>query len=267
MALFSNVIDTIKIVWPWFIAAFIFSLLVPADARRIDLRSATTEDILMFLAYLLVFSVAFASMAVAWHRRVLLNEAPKAFHVRFKRRELRFFGKSILVALVFFLIAAVFMLVYVFFAMFLLRGGTFLRIVAVAMGVLFYFAIGAYMYRFALVLPATAIDRSFGLADGYRHGDGFGLAMAVAGLALAILVAGLSILLQLGMWGLATLYLQFTSSQLTAEIVLFFNTVSTFADTFITFLGLMVGLAVVTTGFRLAGESRGYDIYGNRVTA
>nr|WP_272213068.1 hypothetical protein [Marinicella sp. W31]MDC2879010.1 hypothetical protein [Marinicella sp. W31] len=156
-------------------------------------------------------------------------------------------------------------IVFTLLSLMLNNGGSFTVILFAIVGIAGYFGVVSLAMRYSLVLPATAVDREFGVADAYRHGDGFGLAMAITNIAIAFLVVLLSLLLQFGLAALASLYLTVAPAALVPMVGAFVTVAATFFETVTSFFTIVAGLAVVTTGYRVAGESRGYDVFGDRL--
>ncbi|TNB49424.1 hypothetical protein FF124_00190 [Martelella lutilitoris] len=267
--LFSNIVVALRIAWPWVLLAFLVSLFAPAEPVRYEMSQLSSGQILLAvlgsLAIGVVYIIAFCSVAVAWHRHGLLGEMPKPFPIRFARRELRFLGKSILVGLMMALIMVPLFAVVLLLGALSSNGDWFSLLLLAFFGIAGYFAVVALAMRYSLVLPATAVDRDFGVMDAFRHGEGFGLAMAITNVVIALLVALLSLALQFGLAALAALYLTVAPAALAPTVGAFVTVVAVFFSTVTTFFTIFSGLAVVTTGYRIAGESRGYDIFGNRL--
>lgn len=267
--LFSNIVVALRIAWPWVLLAFLVSLFAPAEPQHFELDTVTTPQALLFIIGFVVmaaiYAIAFASVAVAWHRHGLLGEMPKPFPIRFARRELRFLGQGILVGLVMFLIGLPVGLAFGILTAILSHSGGFGVAVLAIAGLVGYFTIISVAMRYSLILPATAIDQDFGLGGAFWRGEGFGLPMAITNVVIALLVALLSLALQFGVAALAALYLTVAPAALAPTVGAFVTVVATFFDTATSFFTIVAGLAVVTTGYRLGYESRGYDIYGNRL--
>ncbi len=128
-------------------------------------EQVTPNEALAVLLAVFVMLVALIWIAVAWHRFVLLNERPAGFIPAFDPlRLLRYFGASLLIALLAVLIGAVLWLAFgtLYFS---LLGQTqfavFLTYVSVLVPVL------SFLYRLSIILPGIATDRKVGLADGW----------------------------------------------------------------------------------------------------
>lgn len=265
--LFSNSVVALRIAWPWVLLAFLVSLFVPGEPQHFEVETVTTRQALLFIigfvVVVAVYAIAFASVAVAWHRHGLLGEMPKPFPIRFTRRELRFLGQGILVGLVMVLISVPIVALVFILAALTSRGDWFSLLLLVLVGFAGYFTIISVAMRYSFILPATAIDQDFGLGGAFRRGEGFGLPMAITNIVIALLVAFLSLALQFGIAALASLYLTVAPAALAPTVGAFVTVVATFFDTATSFFTIVAGLAVVTTGYRLGCESRGYDIFGN----
>ncbi len=265
--LFSNIVVALRIAWPWVLLAFLVSLFAPAEPQHFEVDTVTTPQVVLFIIGFVVMAavyvIAFASVAVAWHRHGLLGEMPKPFPIRFSRRELRFVGQSILVGLVMLLISVPLFAVGFVLTMLTSSGDWFSLLVLALFAFFGYFTLISIAMRYSLILPATAIDQGFGLGGAFRRGEGFGLSMAITNIAIALLVALLSLALQFGIVALASLYLTVAPAALAPTVGAFVTVVATFFETATSFFTIIAGLAVLTTGYRLGCESRGYDIFGN----
>lgn len=110
---------------------------------------------------ILVDLFAYAIFAVAWHRALLVNEAPSLIP-RLGNRQLRFWLMGLLIALVMTGVAFVPTLLFGFLAAGAGQG-------AVALFVLPVLLLCAYLLaRFSFVFPAAAVDERFGLGASWR---------------------------------------------------------------------------------------------------
>lgn len=182
-ALFSDFDAFIRICWAWY--ALIAVLVVLAALLGIS------NAAVMALPIALIWIVANASIAVAWHRHLLLQERVGPVNLHVGGRELLYIGKTLLVLLV--------MLVPL-----MVLGGFFGLLVAVigsgsgqvvlpvlVAGALFIFLLLPLIMRLSLILPATALDEKLGIGEAFRDSKGLGLPMALAGVLLTIVVGAI----------------------------------------------------------------------------
>lgn len=110
-----------------------------------------------------LFVLAYTVFLVDWHRLVLLGPRPETTGARLRvtKRDLRFLGRAILVGLLSSLIAAV--PTAVFMPGLLAMPGGMLVVILFAT----LLAVTA-MVALGLVLPATAVDRNYGIGDSWR---------------------------------------------------------------------------------------------------
>jgi hypothetical protein len=95
----ENWLAVLRIGWAWVavltIAGLLFVVTFPTDMDQFSLL-----PIIAALALLTAFFVAFSSVAVAWHRLMLLNEQPPSLYLRVDARVRRYLGKLILISLI-----------------------------------------------------------------------------------------------------------------------------------------------------------------------
>ena len=108
------------------------------------------------LVLALAASLAYLATGVAWHRHVLLNEAPNLMVPGRARQVLSYVGTGILVALV--IMVAMMILIAVASAMFgTYRIGTATDVTGLAILAIFYVAITALVLRLVTALPGAAL--------------------------------------------------------------------------------------------------------------
>jgi hypothetical protein len=194
--------------WPWMavllpvlLAGNIFIFMkTGGDPERMG-----TGEFIVVLITTLLNALAFASIAVNWHRYVLLDEVPKgAERLRLDNTVWRYFGNTILIFLILFVVGLVIGAVLGFLAAFLGLFGQFVFIVGIV--ALALFSISAF-YRFGIKLPGVALyRRDFGLADAWRSTTGnswriLGLALLYFLTAIAVGLALWLVLLVIGKIG------------------------------------------------------------------
>ncbi len=187
-ALFSNFEDFLRIVWAWFaliiLGVLAFNVLGPQSLHTPGPELVPNlVHVLAIFVSVLVVTVANSSIAVAWHRCLLLGERPGAVHLRVGRRELAYVRKTVLI----FLISgvAVIPLSLVFIMVNRLMGPGF-GILVVVIGVLGLWL--PILMRLMLALPATAVDERLGLLDAFRQSRGLGWPMVVASVGVSLVI-------------------------------------------------------------------------------
>ena len=191
--------------WPWILLIAPANILATLYGFTLEPRADGSVPegkviaIALLVAALTLF--AFASIAVSWHRYVLLDEVPRGWaRLRADNTVWRYFGNTLLIMLV--LVAG--MVPAVLLAAIPLAMGDAGAILAVPI----YFATVIYgiaaFYRLSVKLPAVALERyDFGLKDAWSITQGntwrlFGLALlfALCVLVIALLLAGVVYLLE-----------------------------------------------------------------------
>jgi hypothetical protein len=180
--------------WPW-LAVLLPILIVGniyvftktgGDPARLDAASATTGLIMAFME-----ALAFASIAVNWHRYVLLDEVPQgAQRLRLDDTAWRYFGNMLVIFLIIFGLgfAATFVLALLGLAL----GTAVVIVTSVALAALAFIGLSVF-YRLGIKLPAVALGRGgFGFRDAWRVTAGNGwriLGLALLYLATALIAA------------------------------------------------------------------------------
>ncbi|MBD8892054.1 hypothetical protein [Roseibium litorale] len=124
---------------------------------------------------------ASASIAVAFHRYALLGERPNRLHFKFRRREIKFTGKLLVLSA----IPAAFIVLRVM-AIMMMEDIELVFTVGDPLRLAVSFLIAPLLLRAALALPASAIDHPIGFRAAYNYGKGLGLPMFGATLVLLI---------------------------------------------------------------------------------
>jgi hypothetical protein len=206
-----NLAFAIHISWPWmvfllpvYVAGNLYILAnPPAGPDEFNPKTAAVGALVGLLN-----AIPFASIAVSWHRYILLDEIPQGLQrLRVDGTVLRYFGNVLLVALALFFGGALagvaaFLLIAIL--------GKASVIFLIPAGIALVMALIVYFYRLSIKLPAVALGRrdyTFGRALEDTRGNFwqiFGVAILFAllllALALALLVVAL-ILAQLGTAG------------------------------------------------------------------
>ena len=148
-------------------------IILPWALIETSLTYFTTKSFWQLAAVILLYLTGGVSMAVNWHRLVLLNERPKIWQlIRFDKFSLHYLGQLminlLLVTLAIALVAADYSVMSLFVNIdFLLRNPT--VFVTVYVGIIF----GAWLFNatLAVSLPAVAIGNvDYEFSDGHRFG-------------------------------------------------------------------------------------------------
>ncbi|MBC01463.1 MAG: hypothetical protein CML67_18190 [Rhodobacteraceae bacterium] len=181
-ALFANFETFLKICWAWFAIFLVFQVLgeivFPPEIGNIGF----TRFAAAFL-FVCVYILGNASIAVAWHRCLLMEERPGWLHLTVGGRELRYAGKFLVVMLiVMILMIPVLAVLWLFISQFALS------IVLMFAAIVFF--VLPFMLRFSLVLPAVALDEPLGFGEAVSDSVGLGLPMSLAAVGLSLVIGG-----------------------------------------------------------------------------
>jgi hypothetical protein len=177
---FNNVGAAFRLSWPWLLVmaatmALFFAGLISRHGG-LGPAKAGGKDIFLFLIVGTVFMLAFASIAVNWHRFVLLDEMPKGMAVlRINSQVWRYIGNAFLIGLIvglpFLIVGSV--LMYPLNAM---LGQSFLGLPMIFGGLVFFaavLAVNVIVNRLAIKLPAIALGRrDYGLEKAWNDSTG-----------------------------------------------------------------------------------------------
>lgn len=177
-ALFSDFDGFLRIVWAWYALVAVLGVLG-------TLLAANSIIVIFVLAGVWVCSSA--SIAVAWHRNLLLGERPGPVNLSFGRREIAYLGKTLLA----FLIMAIPFIVVMTVAILLMQG---LAGFIIGTAVVVLLLLPSFM-RLCLILPATALDEPLGISDAFYRSEGLGLPMALAGVGTGLCIGALDMAL------------------------------------------------------------------------
>lgn len=154
----NNISYAFRISWPWYAAIVVlavvtFALLGVLAAGGVF--SAMHFGMILFVAASLV---AFAAIAVNWHRYILLDEAPKGGDIfRIDGKTWRYLGNLVLVALILFIIT--FIIVGPLVAIATGLSSDVVIAVAIIIGLLLFLALAVFSIRLSVKLPAVALGR------------------------------------------------------------------------------------------------------------
>lgn len=198
----NNLAFAFHVSWPWMLVLLPILIVTNALAlTNLDFNPVTDPFPAGFLAAALgaglAQAVAFASIAVNWHRYVLLDEMPQgAQRLRIDGMVWRYFGNILLIALIIGLCGGLGALIIGFASAAFGDLGFYIAMALLIAGVLYAFAA---FYRLGVKLPAIALERrDFGLRDAWRITTGnnarmlgLGLLYLIVGVAGALLAAAL----------------------------------------------------------------------------
>lgn len=154
---FDGFSEVLSISWAWLVACALLSALSnwlkmtsAVDILRSRAMSDTPlESLLIDFAFLIAFLLAGVSIAVAWHRLLILHEAPGPSGSNIGSGSVwRYIGTGLLITVVVFVPAVVLMV-----PLFLMSWGGF-----ILLGLVIYFAALILGGRLAVMLPAQAVD-------------------------------------------------------------------------------------------------------------
>ncbi len=163
----NNIAYAFRITWPWYAiliplglgTSYLIDNLTGGDPQKI----ITPSVIAIYLVLMGVTLVAFASIAVNWHRYILLDEVPQGSEIfRLDEKTWRYLGN---VLLIFLIVAAISALVWgvLFTAS---TAGGFLAFLTLILFIVTIFFVAALFFRLSIKLPAIALGRrDFGLGD------------------------------------------------------------------------------------------------------
>jgi hypothetical protein len=198
---FTNAGAALRISWPWLLVMAISTAFFVASSPTLSgvSPSKTSEGRILFLFSLLVviFSLAFASIAVNWHRFVLLDELPKGLQVlRVDSHVWRYLGNLFLIGLIvglpFGLAAAILVKLLGNCCLPNAMLGRSIFGPPVIFGMLIFFglllALNVIINRLAIKLPAVALGRrDYGLGQAWS--DSAGNFFPIAGFAFLLYVS------------------------------------------------------------------------------
>ncbi|GGF00432.1 hypothetical protein H1W37_07170 [Stappia taiwanensis] len=181
-ALFANFETFLKICWAWF-AIFLAGQVIGEIFSPPEFGAIGPGRVVAAFVFVVVYVLGNASIAVAWHRCLLMEERPGWLHLTVGGRELRY-------ALKFFAVMLILMVLMIPVAALLwlfISQGILAIVVMIATMVFFVLP---FILRFSLVLPAVAMDEPLGFGEAFRDSEGLGLPMSLAAVGLSLVIAG-----------------------------------------------------------------------------
>lgn len=207
---FHNLSFAWHLSWPWLLVIFPINIVVNVYgvSERLSLQESSKTAIAITIVLVLVSAFAFSSIAIGWHRYILLDEIPRGWsRLRIDAAVWQYFGYTLLLFLNF---AAGLFVVLVVGVLLRALVGEFMRIpslLAYIAAVLY--SVGTF-YRLGVKLPAISLERKdFRMSDAWTATEGnhvelmgLGLLFSLSALALALVVATAS-------WGVAQMGVSF----------------------------------------------------------
>jgi hypothetical protein len=181
-ALFANFETFLKISWAWF-AIFLVAQMAVSGLAPQDPQTVRAGHLVVSLAFAVVYVIGNASIAVAWHRCLLMEERPGWMHLAVGGRELRYAGKFLVVLLIMMVL-----MIPVVALLFLFVSQDILAIVVMIAAIVFF--VLPLMLRFSLVLPAVALDETLGFGEAFRDSERLGLPMSLVAVGLSLVIVG-----------------------------------------------------------------------------
>ncbi|WP_425089411.1 hypothetical protein [Stappia sp.] len=180
-ALFANFETFLKICWAWF-AIFLIGQAALSSFVPQDPTSVNAAHLAALLVFAIVYVLGSASIAVAWHRCLLMEERPGWLHLTVGGRELRYALKFLAISLIMILLT-----IPVGGLIWLIGLTGFLATVVATAAMMIFFVL-PFTMRFSLVLPAVALDEPLGLVEAFRDSKGLGLPLSFS----AVVVGGVA---------------------------------------------------------------------------
>lgn len=154
----NNISYAFRISWPWYAAIAVLSIATFALLGALTALGGFSAMHFGVLILVVASIVAFAAIAVNWHRYILLDEVPKGGNIfRLDGKTWRYLGNLVLIALMLFIVGAIVML-----PLFTIAANLFsdaVIIVAIVIGALIFLFLAIFSVRLSVKLPAVALDR------------------------------------------------------------------------------------------------------------
>jgi hypothetical protein len=215
----DNIGFAFHISWPWMLMLLPLNVAINlylAFNGMQDPQDLTAQSLLLVVPLAIASIVAYCSIAVNWHRYVLLDEVAEGWQrLRIDSLMWRYIGNAILIGLILFAVGFVAVLIFSFvgWALSSALGEASLIVIVPAVVALYAYALVS-AYRFAVKLPSVALGRNdFFMRDAWRAtaGNFWQILGLVLLFFICLLLVGLAMLLltyligQLGTLGLSVL--------------------------------------------------------------
>ncbi len=252
-SVFRNPAAVFRIAGGWF-AFQVFVLLAAViiiGPERITSLSSSGQVLLNGVVQI-VQLIASASIAVAWHRFILLEEAPEGVNFTISIREGKFILKAFQIILVAFVVSTI-MLIPLAFIVYFIVYFSHSKAVAIILYTAAYLFVIPFSFRFLLLLPATAVDMKLGLGEAWRLGKGFGWRIFGSSI-ICLLPALIAIALLTFLGTLATDYAGVPNLIVFGQVGILSAVIWIFAQ--------IIGIAVLTSAFELFLERNSAPLQG-----
>ena len=174
-----------------FLILGVFGSNLDALPQDIEQGQLPPELALAVLLIVLVFSFVSAWIAVAWHRFILLEDYPGLLPPLAGRPVWRYIGKTILLVCVIILVTIPALIVFTLFNSVLMYPVSIFIQSILTLGLALY--VGNMWFRFAIVLPATAIARPMRFGEAWRATAPYGNAILGTCVILFLINTGISL--------------------------------------------------------------------------
>ena len=242
----SNIAYAFRISWPWYAVVFAINLVVglASDSLVGDPMTNPGGSFALQLIVLAANLVSFASIAVNWHRYILLDQVPAGGEIlRLDGLTWRYLGNLVLIWLMVF----VSLLICMFLLRLLAGLSTLTAIVAFFLGLAAILTAVISFYRLSVKLPAIAIGRrDFSLGHAWAATEGNWQPFLLIVLFMFLLV--LAVLLAAGTVFYALVSLNATIGVVIGVVVL----------TILTWLLSIFGITLLTSFYGFFVEGRDF---------
>lgn len=258
----NNLDIAFKLSWPWIIALVLLMILVavmgPSQAELVaGIARPSAGFFLLMSIYMLVFLVAFASIAVNWHRYILLNEIPMGRQIlRTDGVVWRYIGNSFLAILIIGIPYAIIGLPLMIFlakrccalgfSPAMAQDIPFMIVSFWPLLILMVF-FTAFFYRLSSKLPAIALG---------RRDFGFGMAMNYTAGNMPQLM-GLAIVMMIGLW-VPSWILNVIDQKLLSGMGIAGMIISAVLQLGYQWIALIIGISLLTSLYGFFAEKRDF---------
>lgn len=190
--------------WPWLLVILPLNIIASIYGLTESLtpQAASGGAVAISVVIGLLSMFAFSSIAVSWHRYILLDEIPKGLaRLRADNVVWRYFGNTLLIFLILFAGLVPVVLVAAIFLAVLGNVGAIFAVPLYFAGVLFSLAA---FYRLSVKLPAIALERrDFAMRDAWATTEGNNWQLIGLALLFFISVIALALIVGTASWAIA----------------------------------------------------------------
>lgn len=174
----NNIAYAFRISWPWYavlIAVNLAASFVVSPFEGSTAQEPTAPQFLVLLGLVVLSLVAFASIAVNWHRYILLDEVPQGSEIfRLDAKTWRYFGNILLIFLILFAVSAAIVTPLMLVAV-NTNALAFPAVILIVIGLIFA---AILFFRLSVKLPAVALGREdFGFQQSLAATQGNNIAL------------------------------------------------------------------------------------------